>query len=198
MKYYLKRSSDAAHYTIEEYQTLLCQIEAILNSRPLTPLSNDPNDLRVLTPGDFLIGEPLTTIPEVDLTDVQINRLSRWQVITQQRQLFWNRWSREYLHTLQKRPKWAKKQENIKIGDLVIIKEENLPPLKWKMGRVSQVHPGEDGQVRVATVKTRTINIEPRKPGNNKLDLSRFKPSIGEIKRPIHKLVRLPYDGDEE
>jgi len=174
----------------------LCEIEAILNSRPLTPMSNDPNDLRVLTPGHFLIGQPLTTIPEVDLTDVQVNKLSRWESIQQQKQIFWKRWSHEYLHTLQKRPKWLKKQENMKIGDLVIIKDENLPTMKWKLGRISAIHPGPDNQVRVATVKTSTIKIEPRKPGKNNLDLSRFKSVISELKRPIHKLVKLPYDED--
>ena len=194
MKYHLKRCADSANFTIEEFNTLLCEIEGILNSRPLTPMSSDPNDFQVLTPGHFLIGEPLTTIPEYDLRDVEINRLSRWQQIKQQQQHFWNRWSQEYLHTLQHRPKWLKAQENFKEGDLVLIKDESMAPLKWKVGRVISIHPGPDGKVRVATVKTATIKMDPKKPGTSKPDLSRFKSSISEFKRPIHKLVKLPYD----
>jgi hypothetical protein len=58
--------------------TLLIRIEACLNSRPITPISSDPNDLQPLTPGHFLIGEPLNNFPEYDFKEVPINRLARW------------------------------------------------------------------------------------------------------------------------
>jgi len=83
----------------EELTTVVTQIEAVLNSRPLTPMSSDPADLSVLTPGHFLIGRPLVAICEPDITDVSVNRLNRYQLLEQIRQNFWKRWSVEYLTT---------------------------------------------------------------------------------------------------
>ncbi|XP_034935585.1 uncharacterized protein [Chelonus insularis] len=77
--------------TFEECYTLLSEIEAILNSRPLTPLSNDPDELSVLTPGHFLVKEPLVAPAETDYKDTATNRLSRWQHIQKMRQYFWKR-----------------------------------------------------------------------------------------------------------
>ncbi|XP_072380726.1 uncharacterized protein [Diabrotica undecimpunctata] len=96
--------------TYEEFNTLLIQIEAVLNSRPLCPVSNDPNDFSVLTPGHFLILEPLKIIPDRDYSDVHLNRLSRWQLLQRLHADFWQRWSREYLHTLHQRSKWHKNE----------------------------------------------------------------------------------------
>ncbi|XP_030746008.1 uncharacterized protein LOC115874849, partial [Sitophilus oryzae] len=132
------------------------QIEAVLNSRPLSPLSNEPSDLTPLTPSHFLIGRPLTSLPERDLVEIPENRLSTYQRIQQLQQHFWSRWSLEYISELQQRSKWQQKVNPIKINDLVVIKEENQPPLKWSLGRVIEVYPGKDGTVRVATVKTST------------------------------------------
>ncbi|XP_072380755.1 uncharacterized protein [Diabrotica undecimpunctata] len=91
--------------TYEEFNTLLIQIETILNSRPVCPVSNDPNDFSVLTPGHFLTLEPLKIIPDRDYSDVHLNRLSRWQLLQRLHADFWQRWSREYLHTLHQRSK---------------------------------------------------------------------------------------------
>jgi hypothetical protein len=84
------------------------RIEACLNSRPLTPLTSDPNDLEVLTPFHFLIGETHTTFPEQDWSEAPTNRLSRWQLIEKIRAHFWKRWNPEYLTSLQNRQKWYK------------------------------------------------------------------------------------------
>lgn len=84
IKHHLRRTIGETLLTFEETTTLLSQIEAILNSRPLEPLSDDPDDVSALTPGHFLIGSALTTIPEPCLTDLAISRLSRWQFIQQQ------------------------------------------------------------------------------------------------------------------
>lgn len=135
---------------------MLIQVEAVLNSRPLTSLTNDPSDLRVLTPGHFLIGDSLTTTAEPSLMDIQFNRLSRWQRVQRMQQDFWVRWSNEYLPELQERVKWKTQQSNIQLGTLVLIKEDNLPPLQWSVGRIAELHPGADNVVRVVTVKTST------------------------------------------
>lgn len=79
--------------------TLLVQVEAILNSRPLVPLSNDPNDFEALTPGHFLVGCPLTAYPEPSLKALPWNKLSRWQRVEQIKQHFWRR-TVEYLANL--------------------------------------------------------------------------------------------------
>lgn len=90
-------------YTFEEYYTLLVEIEGVLNSRPLVPVSSDPNDYTALTPAHFLLGDSLTRIAEVDYLDCPDTRLSRWQHIQKLRQHFWKRWHREYLQQLQTR-----------------------------------------------------------------------------------------------
>lgn len=140
--------------TYEEYNTLIIQIEACLNSRPITQLSNDINDAYPLTPGHFLIGDSLIAPVEHDTTDIPMNKLTRWNHIQQLRQHFWQRWSRDYLHQLQEKHKWQQGANNLSIGTLVVLIEDNLPPQKWSLGRINQLHPGEDGVVRVVSVKT--------------------------------------------
>ncbi|GFS92971.1 integrase catalytic domain-containing protein [Trichonephila clavipes] len=105
-KYHLKRVVGETKLTYEEFETFLTQIEACLNSRPLTPTSNDPNDLSALTPGHFIIGRPLTSIPEPNYVDSNNSCLTRWQQIQNLVQQFWKSWHKEYLTRLQQRPKW--------------------------------------------------------------------------------------------
>jgi len=143
-KYHMTRIVGKAHLIFEEMQMTLCEIEAILNSHPLLPLSADPNDLAYLSPGHFLVGTTLNGLPCVDLSDVNENRLLRWQRVEQIRQHFWRRWSKEYLHFLQARTKWmASKGTQLSTNQFVLIKP-NLAPLQWAMGRVLEVHPGPD------------------------------------------------------
>ncbi|XP_078051456.1 uncharacterized protein LOC144477603 [Augochlora pura] len=100
-KYHLKRVAGNELFTFENFNTLITEIEAILNSRPLTPISSDANDLLALTPGHFLIGDSLTSLRERDFRDTPSNRLSSsWQQIQKIKQHFWNRWRREYLNEL--------------------------------------------------------------------------------------------------
>lgn len=154
-KIHLHRIVGRAHLTFEELQTVFCEIEAILNSRPLTPLSADPNDLSYLSPGHFLVGTTLNSFPYNDLTDVSENRLMRWQRVEQIRQHFWRRWCQEYLHTLQERSKWrSNKGEQLKPNQMVLLKQQGLAPLQWLLGRVEAVHPGADNVVRTATIRT--------------------------------------------
>lgn len=172
MKYHIKRVIGETILTFEKLITLLTQIEACLNSRPLTPLSDDPDDATALTPGHFLIGEPLTTVPEQNLLDVKINRLSRWKHLQRMHQDFWIRWQKEYISQLQQRPKWMNVEANVEKNNLVLVSDENLPPTSWPLGRIVDTHPGTDGRVRVVSVK--------------------FNGSI--IKRPIHKIAVIPIE----
>lgn len=81
-------------------------------------------------------------------------RLDRYKVLEQMRQHFWKRWQAEYVTELQQRMKWKSRCKDLKEGDLVIIKEDNIPPLQWRLGRVSKLYPGDDGVPRVADVNT--------------------------------------------
>lgn len=158
-KYHLRRVAGNTILTFEELYTLLTQIEAVLNSRPLTPMSSDPNDLIPLTPAHFLIGRTLTAPADPTLTDLPESRLSRWQLVQSLQQHFWKRWSKEYISELQQRS--VKKNVTVPIteGTMVLVKEDNLPSLKWKIGRVISIHPGKDKVARVATIKTATGTI---------------------------------------
>lgn len=169
-KKHLIRCIGDTQLTYEEFSTLLCQIEACLNSRPIARLSDDPNDLVSLTPGHFLVGAPLVAPPQEDLCDTQTNRLNRWSMVQKFQQHIWRRWQQEYLHTLLNRPKWVEKKANIAVGDLVVVKVDNLPPNKWSIGRVHELFPGADGIVRNVAVRQ----------------------AAGIYRRPIQKLAVLP------
>jgi len=159
IKHHLIRQLGNAVLTFEELYTILSRIEACLNSRPLFPLSPDPSDLNVLTPGHFLVGGSLTCLPEQDMANVPANRLRRWQLVTQLTQQIWQRWSREYLSQLQGRTKWSSKiGPSIKKGMLVIIREPNLAPTQWRLGRVVDLHAAPDDVIRVVTVRTERGN----------------------------------------
>ncbi|CAG9087799.1 unnamed protein product [Plutella xylostella] len=152
-KRHLTRVNGDTKLTYEEMATLLAQIEACLNSRPLCQLDNTLDTLTPLTPGHFLIGEPLITVPDMNYEDKNVNLLTRWQLIQRMTQDFWRRWQNEYLNTLQQRYKWQERVPAPKIGDIVVIKQDDLPPTKWLLGIIKNVHPGADNLVRVVTVQ---------------------------------------------
>lgn len=130
-KHHLIRTVGDTLLTFEQLETYVIEIEAILNSRPISPLSPDPNDLQPLTPGHFLIGGPLTSIPQIDFTETPTNRLSAWQHAQKLRHHFWKRWQKEYLHQLTVRNKWTNlSNDNLKVEMLVILNEDNLPPMQ--------------------------------------------------------------------
>ncbi|XP_018571541.1 uncharacterized protein LOC108911166 [Anoplophora glabripennis] len=153
-KFHLKRVAGNAHLTFEEMYTLLVQVESILNSRPLSPISASPIDLTPLTPAHFLIGCPLTSLPDRELENVPTNRLVRYQRIQQTVQHFWSRWKKEYLSELHQRQKNHRGPQFVNVGDLVLLRDENLPPLRWRLGRVKELHPGAHGIARVITIQT--------------------------------------------
>lgn len=156
IKYHLKRTIGETKLTYEEFTTVLNQIEACLNSRPVCPLTDNADDLEVLTPGHFLIGESLLLPPEADLTIVPTNRLKRWNLCQKIQQDFWKIWRNEYLNRLQQRTKWISKTRNLEVNNMVLIKDERTTSSKWPLGRITAVHPGKDDLVRVVEVKIGT------------------------------------------
>ncbi|XP_055615123.1 uncharacterized protein LOC129761429 [Toxorhynchites rutilus septentrionalis] len=122
VKYHLKRVVGNQQLTFEEMSTVLVQIESVLNSRPLTPCSDDPNDLTAVTPAHFLVGRQMQSIPEPSYPNLKLSTLSRWQLVQVILQHFWKRWLAEYLPEMQKRQKWFKITK-IQPGALVLIND---------------------------------------------------------------------------
>ncbi|XP_036346881.1 uncharacterized protein LOC118756189 [Rhagoletis pomonella] len=168
VKHHLKRVAVNTRLTYEELSTVLVRNESCLNSRPLCPLTADPDDLDSLTPAHFLIGDSMLAPTECRPQATSF----REQFLTQQKMVhqFWKQWSHDWLANLQKRPKWCKEADNLKVDDLVIVKDDRVPPTHWILGRVVELHPGADALVRVVTLKTKQ----------------------GKLKRSISKLCRLP------
>lgn len=172
VKHHLRRIVGETVLNFEEFYTILTQIEACLNSRPLTPCSSDPTDLSVLTPGHFLIGEAMTALPGKDYSIEKMSLTNRWQLCQQIIQHIWKRWSSEVISRLQQRSKWRKIQDNVKEGDMVVIRTSNYPPTRWLLGRIQKTYPGKDDLVRVVDIRTRQ----------------------GIVRRPIGKIAKLPVD----
>lgn len=140
--------------------------------KTLCAVTDDPDDMSVLTPGHFLIGRPLVARPEAR---------ERWHLVHKIQKEFWKAWSDDYLNELQTRQKWLVQQPNFQIGDMVLSKEDNISPTKWPLARIVKVHPSKDNNVRSVTVK--------------------FANSAGrvtELVRPITKLRLLPTNEYEE
>ncbi|XP_060665589.1 uncharacterized protein LOC132797835 [Drosophila nasuta] len=152
-KHFYKTVSSVKH-TFEELSTLLSKIEACLNSRPLSPMSEDVSDLVALIPGHFLIGGPLLSMAEPESREDVESIRNRWQRLKALHQHFCVRWKNEYLKELHKRNKWQSHSRDLQIGDMVIIREENIPPQEWRLGRVLTACPGADERVRVVDIQT--------------------------------------------
>lgn len=153
MKHHLKRVISNS-LTFEHLYTVLTEIEAIMNSRPISPLSANPNDLTPLTPSHFLIGRQLSPIPADDVTKLPQNRLSVYEHLQQLKQHIWRRWSKEYVSELQQRVKWKENYDSLSEGSIVLLKDDSAPPMVWKLGRVLSVVAGKDNIARVANIKT--------------------------------------------
>lgn len=153
MKLHLTKCIKNERLYYHEFQTVLSQIEAALNSRPLYELSTDADSEEVITPSHLLYGYAINALPEPDITDADSTHLQRYSRTIQLYQKFWKKWSTDYLHKLQRRSKWTKSQANVKVGQLVLFKEDNLHPTRWLMGRITKLHPGSDNRVRAVELK---------------------------------------------
>ena len=162
----------ALRLTDEIFATALCEVEAIVNGRPLTKLSDDVNDLSPLTPAHLLLLRSGTQLAPCTGSVSDVYR-RRWRYVQHLANSFWQRWVKEYLPLLQKRTKWFDPVENVKIGELVLIAEKGMPRNLWPMGRIIETFPGRDGKVRHVLLKTRSSNS---------------------LRRPIMTCVRLEID----
>lgn len=149
-------------FTYEQFNTIIIQVEAILNSRPITPFTGDISDFSFLTPGHFLINQPLTAIPEPDLAINNASYLGFWKKCTKVKQDFWRVWHKSYLSQLLSRPKWYNVKPNIKEGVLVLLVGENVSPLQWPVARVIRVFTGSDGYVRSVEIKSKNGFVHKR------------------------------------
>ncbi|GBO43766.1 hypothetical protein AVEN_38343-1, partial [Araneus ventricosus] len=175
LKGHLKRVVGNTILTHEEFFTIITQVEAVLNSRPLCPLSEDPNDDLALTPAHFLVGTSLACLPEPHFKETPMNRLSRWELVQKLAQTFWSKWTSDYLNRLQARPKWYKGEKEFKKNEVVLVKgDDNSKLLSWNLAKIIEVHPGKDNITRIVTLKT----------------------SKGIYKRPVNKIVKLPFDSN--
>lgn len=138
-------------------ETCLCEVEAVINGRPLTFVTEDPNDLIPLTPSMFLQDLMETEFPEVRVLNA--NQLQRkYRDFAEIKNQLKQRFRTEYLGLLVQRGQ-DKRCRVISVGDVVLVGDDNKKRLEWPMGRILEVFPGKDGHIRTATVKTTSGGI---------------------------------------
>ena len=142
--------------TDDSLTTLFAEVESILNSRPLTRTSSDPNDMNCLTPNHLLLLKDQQCLPPGIFTKEDNLLRRRWRQVQYLADLFWKRWVREYLPLLQERQKWLCPHRNVQVGDVVLIVDVNAPRSSWPLGKVESVYPDGKGLVRTADVKTKS------------------------------------------
>ena len=139
--------------THEVLVTFFAEVCKIVNSRPLVPVSSDPNSPFVLSPSILLtqkLDVPVTLPKEVDIKEVY---RTQWKHVHSLAEEFWKRWKKEYLSSLQPRRKWSNSSPNVKINDVVLLKNQECPQGQWPLGIVNKVFPGKDGLVRKVQVR---------------------------------------------
>lgn len=144
----------------ESLQTVLCEVETILNDRPLTVVSDDVKDPEPLTPNHLLLlkGKPLLPPGVFKKDDCYARR--RWRQVQYIVDLFWKRWVREYLPLMQERQKWNVVRKNLKPDDIVLIMDDTSPRNSWLMGRIIETIPDSRGHVRRVKIRTRNNILE--------------------------------------
>lgn len=145
----------------ESFRTLLVEVESIVNSRPLTFPSSDVNDSNRLTPNHILTMKSKVVMPppgNFQRADVYLRK--RWRRVQYLANLFWTRWRKEYMHTLQARNKWNHPQRNFEPGDIVLVVDEHSARNQWQMARVISVNIDKKNLVRSATIKTMSSILE--------------------------------------
>ena len=147
--------------TVDEdgFRTLLCEIEAILNDRPITKNPDQPGDLEALTPNHLLLMKLHPSLPPGLFSKEDIYSKRRWRQIQYLSNLFWKRWLREYVPLLQERQKWHVRRRNFGQGDIVLIVDDKSTRNVWPLARIVEVMPDKGGFVRQVKVQTKTTTL---------------------------------------
>ena len=147
--------SQIIHLNSEGLHTLFCEIEAILNGRPISEMSNSPNDLEALTPNHLILQRGGENLPPgiFGMNDNFSKR--RWRQLQYLADGFWKRWIREYLPLLQEKQKWNIQKRNLAVNDLVLV-VDNKPRNAWSLARILEVIKDKKGFVRIVKLKTQS------------------------------------------
>ncbi len=159
--------------TDEQMSTAVCEAERVVNDRPLTYVGDDPTDPEVITPAKLLLLRTNSCLPMGDFTADDHYATRWWRRAQHIANVFWKRWLREYVQTLQDRPCWRLVRDNLKAGDVVLIKDLNAPRGQWPLGVVTEAEVSRDGLVRAVQLRSRgktirrpvtqLVNLEDRK-----------------------------------
>lgn len=150
LKYFVRRMANVTNLTYEEFTTLLCRIESLMNSRPLFSNPLTPYDPPALTPFHFINQRGFK--PHATEAGGKVPLTKKWLMIQQIQQQFWTRFQAEYLRELQVKVKWQRPQKNLDVDQVVLIKEPSSTPGHWKMGRIIKTYPDPKGIVRKVDV----------------------------------------------
>lgn len=144
----------------DRLHTVFFEVEAILNDRPITKLSDDPNDLEPLTPNHLLLlkAKPVFSPGVFEPHDLYVKR--RWRQVQYLSDLFWKRWMREYLPLLQERQKWNQKKRSLVAGDIVVMMDSSAPRGSWPLAKVLEAFPDKQGLVCSVRLQTKSNIIE--------------------------------------
>lgn len=175
----LNEFANKVRITDELLTTLICEVEDILNNRPLTSIAQD-NDVEPLTPNHLLkLHSGMNFPPGVfSKNDLYVRR--KWRQAQFIAEVFWQRWRAEYLPLLIQRQKWVKPRRSHKIGDIVLVVDQKLPRNNWCVGRIISLKVSNDGLVR-------SVNVRVAKYIEDK----NFKIGSTILERPVNKIVLL-------
>lgn len=189
-KHHLTRVIGQQKYVYDDYLTLLKKIEAILNSRPLYAPTDDPLDVPVITPAHLVLGRQIICPPPISAPP-QTN-FSTQRVRNEQQKMvesFWKSWSADYVvQSFDTRKKWQKVEENVRIGQVVLIKDDNLPPSGWQLGKVIELLPSKDGLIRSVVIETASKNQTS----------GVYKRKTTKLTRAVQKICILPTETEME
>ena len=140
--------------THEVLSTLMAEVMAIMNARPLVPISYDVEIPEMLSPATLLTQK--ASVTPAPLGDFKLDHLCKvqWRQVQSLADSFWKRWRLEYLATLQPRRKWTTEKPDIQEGDIVLIKDIQAKRNEWPLGRISKAIASSDSKVRKVMVKT--------------------------------------------
>ncbi|XP_068684812.1 uncharacterized protein [Montipora foliosa] len=164
VKLSLKKCLRNARLNYDELSTTLVEVEAVLNSRPLTYVYDEFEE--PLTPSHLVIGRRILSMPSknysIDVPHTQQALSRRAKFLQSILNHFWNRWQAEYLTQLREQHRCSKRVSSLRkvqVGDVVCIHEKTIPRQLRRLGRVQRLLPGPDGEVRSAVVKVKSGNL---------------------------------------